>query len=46
MEIQLKDNVKSRTIDEHQLNEYKPLKGNVETRSQIATYDYLKKKNI
>lgn len=47
LEIQLKENVKGRILDNDQKNNYVKVKeGEREIRSQIETYDYLFKKTI
>jgi polyphosphate kinase len=44
IEIQLKDNVKARIINEEQDNKYVSTKSSTEFRSQFALYDYYKRK--
>ena len=41
LELQLKDNVKARSIDEKGRNKYVPKKGKA-LRSQVAQYEYFK----
>jgi polyphosphate kinase len=44
IDIQLNDNVKSRTIDQEQLNNYRKSGGDLAIRSQIETYYYFKRR--
>lgn len=45
LDLQLKDNVKARIINEEQTNEFKKIKkGSSQIRSQLATYNYLQDK--
>lgn len=44
--IQLRDNVKARTLDNELSNNYVPSTGKKKVRSQIETYHYLYKKNV
>jgi polyphosphate kinase len=44
VDIQLKDNTKSREINSHNTNKYHKTRAEVQTRAQIDIYDYLKTK--
>lgn len=44
IDIQLRDNVKARTLDSKLLNHYVPSEGKKKIRSQIETYNYLNQK--
>jgi polyphosphate kinase len=46
LKIQLQDNVKACLIDEHLNNHFKHDDNPVKVRSQLATYEYLKRKYL
>jgi polyphosphate kinase len=44
LDLQLKDNVKTRYIDRHHLNEYRRTNTDIPVRAQLETYFYFKRK--